>query len=82
MRDASAIYDEVMEAAMAVMERHGIGRDDVRLHALVSYAQVQRSVIRAEYKDRRKRNELDSLRAEIAGELGVSSGTVQAALYR
>lgn len=81
MRDAMRIHDEVLKAAAEVFAAHGIAREHVCLTALVSYSQVQSAVIRQEYEDRREAGCLDSLRARIAAEMGVSLPVVKKALY-
>ena len=63
------------------MARHGIERKNVCFHAMISFCQVQRAVIRQEYQERKTRGEMDSLRAQIADEMGVSVPMVHMALY-
>ena len=82
MKNPSAIYEELRAACKEVLQRHGIQREHVCLHMLVSFVQVRNACIRQDYEEMSPEyGEREAAREEIARRYGLSERHVTNILY-
>ena len=82
MRNPTDIYDELRATCKEVLHRHGIQREHVCLHMLVSFVQVRNASIRQDYEEMSPEyGEKEAARMEIAHRYGLSERHVTNILY-
>ena len=82
MRNPTYIYDEMRAACNAVLHRHGIRREHVCLHMLVSFVQIRNAAIRQDYEEMSPEyGEKEVARIEIARQYGLIERHVTNILY-